>query len=65
MVRQLFEDERDAAGGQRLRDAVALPSRHWPAACGGAEDDEFALLHGLYWLTADMARRIPAADSGG
>ena len=65
MVRQVFDCivRDDSAGGPRrfLRDAgrLALPALGLGVAAGGRKDDEFALLHGLYWLTADMARESP------
>ena len=64
MVRQVFDCiVRDDSGGPRrfLRDAgrLALPALGLAVAAGGRKDDEFALLHGLYWLTADMARESP------
>jgi len=65
MVRQVFDRIvcDDSAGGPRrfLRDArrLALPALGLGVAAGGRKDDEFALLHGLYWLAADMARESP------
>ena len=65
MVRQVFDCivRDDSAGGPRrfLRDAgrLAFPALGLGVAAGGRKDDEFALLHGLYWLTADMARESP------
>ena len=62
MVRQVFDCivRDDSAVGPRrfLRDAgrLALPALGLGVAAGGGKDDEFALLHGLYWLTADMTR---------
>jgi hypothetical protein len=67
VVRQLFEallarasaDERaeltaDAAG-------LALPLFQRPGAAGReAVDTSFAMLHGLYWLAANLAMRWPA-----
>jgi DNA-binding CsgD family transcriptional regulator len=71
VVRQLFEPEvragagREAAGGAAgggpglAADAAALAA----PALGGAgpvgEEDSFAVVHGLYWLTAGIARRAP------
>ena len=65
MVRQVFDCivRDDSVGGPRrfVRDAgrLALPALGLGVAAGGRKDDEFALLHGLYWLTADMARESP------
>jgi hypothetical protein len=65
MMRQVFDRivrDDSAAGSRRfLRDAgrLALPALGLGVAAGGRKDDEFALLHGLYWLTADMARESP------
>jgi DNA-binding CsgD family transcriptional regulator len=68
VVRQIFDDivRDDAADGPRrlLRDAGRLAA---PAlglgdagtAPGRLRDEEFAILHGLYWLTADLARTLP------
>lgn len=60
VVRQLFEAE--VRTGRRYRlagDAVALAV---PALTRGTRmeaEDTFAVLHGLYWLTADIAQRAP------
>jgi DNA-binding CsgD family transcriptional regulator len=60
VVRQLFEPELRRDGAQRLvSDAVALAA---PALTHGAsrdDQDPFAILHGLYWLTAGIAQRAP------
>jgi len=60
VVRQLFESETRAGGRQLLAgDAAALAA---PALVHGTppgEDDSFSVLHGLYWLTADIAGRTP------
>ena len=60
VVRQLFEPEVLAGGGQALAgDAAALAA---PALAHGGyrgEDDSFSVLHGLYWLTAGIAQKAP------
>ncbi len=64
VVRQLFEGQADGRQGDG---AVALAA---PALTHGAppgEEDPFAVLHGLYWLTASLARTAPlllAVDGG-
>ena len=68
VVRQVFDEivRDDAADGPRrlLRDAgrlaaPALGLGDAGAAPGRQRDEEFAILHGLYWLTADLARTSP------
>jgi DNA-binding CsgD family transcriptional regulator len=68
VVRQLFDRivRDDSADGPRqlLRDAgrlaaPALGLSNPDGSSGGQRDEEFAILHGLYWLTADMARTTP------
>src|SRR5450631_1440142 len=60
VVRQLFEPEVLAGGGQGLAgDAAALAA---PALTHGGyqgEEDSFSVLHGLYWLTAGIAQGAP------
>jgi hypothetical protein len=60
VVRQLFEAEVRAGRGQQLAgDAVALAA---PALTHGTrqrDEDSFAVLHGLYWLTAGIAQQTP------
>lgn len=41
------------------RDAVALAAHALTQTAGPREEDSFAVLHGLYWLTADIAQRAP------
>ena len=60
VVRQLFEPELRAAGGlPQPGDAAALAAPALAHGASGAEEDSFSVLHGLYWLTADIARRTP------
>ena len=59
VVRQLFEPVMRAGGGPRLAgDAARLAG---PALALGtrSEQDSFAVLHGLYWLTVGIAERAP------
>jgi len=60
VVRQLFEAEIRADGGQRLADdAVALAALALTRDTQRGDEDSFAVLHGLYWLTADIAQQAP------
>jgi hypothetical protein len=47
---------RTGGGGQRLADdAVALAALAVTRDAQRGDEDSFAVLHGLYWLTADIA----------
>jgi DNA-binding CsgD family transcriptional regulator len=60
VVRQLFEARIRAGGGPGLAgDAVTLAALALSGGPGGGEEDSFAVLHGLYWLTADLAQQAP------
>jgi DNA-binding CsgD family transcriptional regulator len=60
VVRQLFEAEMRTGGGQWLADdAVALAALAVTRDAQPGDEDAFAVLHGLYWLTADIAQRAP------
>ncbi len=60
VVRQLFEAEIRTGGGQRLADdAVALAALALTRDAPPGDEDSFAVLHGLYWLTADIAQQAP------
>ena len=60
VVRQLFEAEMRAGGGPRLADdAVALAALALTRDAQRGDEDSFAVLHGLYWLTADIAQQAP------
>ena len=60
VVRQLFEAEMRADGGQRRADdAVALAALALTRDARQGDEDSFAVLHGLYWLTADIAQQAP------
>ena len=60
VVRQLFESGLPASGGAELPgDAAALAAPALGYSAPGGEEDSFAILHGLYWLTAAIAQRAP------
>jgi DNA-binding CsgD family transcriptional regulator len=60
VVGQLFEAEIRAEGGQRRADdAVALAALALTRGEPRGNEDTFAVLHGLYWLTVDIAKRTP------
>ena len=60
VVRQLFEAEMRAHRGQQSADdAVALAILALTHGTRRGDEDTFAVLHGLYWLTADIAQRAP------
>jgi DNA-binding CsgD family transcriptional regulator len=60
VVRQLFEARIRAGGGPGLAgDAVTLAAVALPGGPGRGEEDSFAVLHGLYWLAADLAQHAP------
>ena len=60
VVRQLFEAEIRTGGGQRLADdAVVLAALALTRDAPRGDEDSFAVLHGLYWLTADIAQQAP------
>ena len=59
VVRQLFEAEVRAGGGRPAGDAVALATAALARGVRQGDEDFFAVLHGLYWLTADIAQRVP------
>ena len=60
VVRQLFEAEIRADGGQRLADdAVALAAMALTRDAQRGAEDPFAVLRGLYWLTSDIAQQAP------
>jgi DNA-binding NarL/FixJ family response regulator len=57
VVRQLFEREVAAAGA--LEGAAAPAAAAFGSHAGGDEDASFAVLHGLFWLTLDLAADGP------
>ncbi len=60
VVRQLFEAEiRVGRGQRRADDAVALAALALTRDAQQGDEDPFAVLHGLYWLTADIAQQAP------
>lgn len=70
LVRQLFEphlaaldaSEREAlfeGAADAARGALGLATRATTTASGGGAPDAFAVLHGLYWLTATLAEQAP------
>ncbi len=57
VARQLFEPElRSASPGD---DPVALAAQALIHPVRPRDEDSFAVLHGLYWVTADIAHRAP------
>ena len=60
VVRQLFEARIRAGAGPGLAgDAVTLAGLALAGGPGRGEEDSFAVLHGLYWLAADLAQHAP------
>ena len=60
VVRQLFEAEMRGGGGpRRADDAVALAALALTRDAQGGDEGSFAVLHGLYWLTADISQQAP------
>jgi DNA-binding CsgD family transcriptional regulator/tetratricopeptide (TPR) repeat protein len=60
VVRQLFEAEVRAGNGPRPPgDATALAALALTCDAPRGGEDSFAVLHGLYWLTADIAQQGP------
>src|SRR3954470_19074088 len=61
VVRQLFEGALAAGGDELLAGAAGLarPLFFEGAALPAAGQEAFALLHGLFWLTADIAAERP------
>jgi DNA-binding CsgD family transcriptional regulator len=60
VVRQLFEARIRAQGGRRpAEDAVTLAAMALTRGSRRGEEDSFAVVHGLYWLTADIAQQGP------
>jgi DNA-binding CsgD family transcriptional regulator len=49
----------ESAAGQPSSDAAALAARVLTQPAGTGDEDSYAVLHGLYWLTADIAQRVP------
>ena len=57
VVRQLFE--REVAAGGALEGAAAPAAAVFGSHGGGDEDASFAMLHGLFWLTLNLAADGP------
>src|SRR5271165_3321339 len=57
VVRQLFEPELRSAGPGD--DPVSLAAQALIHPATPRDEDSFAVLHGLYWVTADIAHRAP------
>jgi DNA-binding CsgD family transcriptional regulator len=66
IVRQLFEPLLARASAEERADltagaaGLALPLFQQPTASVEAADSSFAMMHGLYWLVANLAMRRPA-----
>jgi hypothetical protein len=62
-MRQLMEPVVLPAGAAERRRLLAGPARFGAGALGlpggAAPDSEFAAIHGLYWLLANLAGRTP------
>ena len=71
VVRQLFERRLASVDGEELEALLAGPAAAVrPLLLGQAVeppalDTSFAVLHGLYWLAANLAARRPLLDRGG
>jgi predicted ATPase len=59
VVRQLFEARIRAGAWPGEGDAAALAGLAVAGGPGRGEEDAFAVLHGLYWLAADLAQQAP------
>ncbi len=68
VARQLFERDLAAADPERLGESLTGPAAAvrellagpaGPGAPAGAHDTSFAIVHGLYWLTVNLAAREP------
>ena len=67
VVRQLFERDLAAADPERRDESLTGPAAAggncWPGRptgrAAGAHDTSFAIVHGLYWLTVNLAAREP------
>ena len=59
VVRQLFEAQMRGGGPRRADDAVALAALALTRDAQGGDEGSFAVLHGLYWLTADISQQAP------
>ena len=59
VVRQLFAAGQRGGIARPADDATALAALALAGGAGPGNEDEFAVLHGLYWHTADIAQRAP------
>jgi DNA-binding CsgD family transcriptional regulator len=59
VVTQLFDSELRRTSGGTREDAATLAARALIQPERPRDEDAYAMLHGLYWLTADIAQRAP------
>jgi DNA-binding CsgD family transcriptional regulator len=59
VVTQLFDSELRSSSGGTREDAATLAARALIQPERPRDEDAYAVLHGLYWLTADIAQRAP------
>jgi len=59
VVTQLFDSELRSSSGGTREDAATLAARALSQPDRPRDEDAYAVLHGLYWLTADIAQRAP------
>lgn len=59
VVTQLFDSELRSSSGGTREDAATVAARALIQPERPRDEDAYAVLHGLYWLTADIAQRAP------
>ena len=59
VVTQLFDSELRSSSAGTREDAATLAARALIQPERPRDEDAYAVLHGLYWLTADIAQRAP------
>jgi DNA-binding CsgD family transcriptional regulator len=59
VVTQLFDSELRSSSAGIREDAATLAARALIQPERPRDEDAYAVLHGLYWLTADIAQRAP------
>ena len=59
VVTQLFDSELRSSSAGTREDAATLAARALVQPERPRDEDAYAVLHGLYWLTADIAQRAP------
>src|SRR5579862_9638590 len=59
VVTQLFDSELRTSSAGTREDAATLAARALIQPERPRDEDAYAVLHGLYWLTADIAQRAP------